>query len=374
MVPDRRLRMSSQHQALLMVGGSVTNTWNPADKDADVVLSGGNLTATVTQNGTTFGAVRAITPRNASDDRYFEVTVSGTATIGGFGGIPGLMGSTATLANHPGVDASGFGYYLVAPNLVYNNNIGATAFPANSAVNGYLIDFTNGLFYIRRGAGGFYQAAYSSGISSASIAPMWGSATAAGGNRVGTLNATGPFALGLPEGATAWGGTWNSADKAAVVTLSGSDLIATVTGSTGAVRGTQFRSAGLYYYEITESGADQLSGAGTSAANLATYPGASGGADRSWAYYTAAGQRWTNGSGSSLPALILSGTVGVRMHAGNMSIIVDNLSNLMYNTLSGNYYPGWGNAHVGVGNYVATLNVGASAFVYDLPSGSTAWG
>lgn len=57
------------------------------------------------------------------------------------------------------------------------------------------------------------------------------------------------------EAATAGGGvpamTFNPADKSAVVTLSGGDLVATVNSSIGGVRGTRGVSSGKYYWEST---------------------------------------------------------------------------------------------------------------------------
>lgn len=76
-------------------------TWNPADKGANMTLSGGNLGATVVSPNTT---VRS-TIGKSSGKWYWEITVGGAAT-----GEIGVATSSATLVNYLGADAHGTGW------------------------------------------------------------------------------------------------------------------------------------------------------------------------------------------------------------------------------------------------------------------------
>lgn len=59
-------------------GGGGGTTWNPADKNANVSLSNGNLTATGTASG--FEGVRGTT-NTVSSKKYFEISFSAAADI-----------------------------------------------------------------------------------------------------------------------------------------------------------------------------------------------------------------------------------------------------------------------------------------------------
>lgn len=80
---------------------------------------------------------------------------------------------------------------------------------------------------------------------------------------------------------------WNSADKAASVTLSSSDLVATTSGSDGNVRATISKSSGKWYFEatITTLGNRSMLGLATSAFSLT----ASGTDATAWWYWFANG-------------------------------------------------------------------------------------
>lgn len=73
-------------------------TWNPADKGANITLSGGNLTATT--SAFAWDAVRT-TISKSTGKWYFEMSI--TANNLGFSGIGK---STATLASYLGSDAN----------------------------------------------------------------------------------------------------------------------------------------------------------------------------------------------------------------------------------------------------------------------------
>ena len=117
-------------------------TFDPANKHADIVLSGGNLTAT--KAGT--DALRSVrsTLGVSSGKHYWEIT-----TIqGGFNAPYMLLGvgtSGVNLAASVGSNASGWSYYQETGQK-YNNNIGA-AFGAswsNNDVVGIALDMNTG--------------------------------------------------------------------------------------------------------------------------------------------------------------------------------------------------------------------------------------
>jgi hypothetical protein len=354
------------HRGLLLRGvaggGGGASTWNPADKDADVSLSGADLVATLTG---AVGSVRGITARDAAGDWYFEVTIGGEVPSGAMAGI-GQSGSS--LAVRPGFAPTSYGY-LRRDNDTFNNGAaGSSDYLSALDTVGVLVDFTAGTLTLKR-AGRFYTHAFSS--ISGTLYPMWGPGSSGASTRAGTLNTGGSaFVLGLPVGATAWGGTWNSADKSANVTLSGSDLIATVNSGGGSVRGTQGRSSGVYYFEITRSAGDSvwLGGAGNSSADLSTYPGAN---TNSWAYYRAGDEKYTNNTGSAMPAQKSTVVIGVWLKAGGLKFIGDgHVGPNAYTGLSGNYYAMWGGdaiaSQTGTANFAGPFNW--------QPAGSTAWG
>lgn len=368
----RALRARSQRGFIIdpfrFGSAPVTNTWNPSDKDADVTLSGGNLIATVVSAGSTTGAVRAITGRLHTDNAYFEVTLSSSD----INQLAGIGKAAASLASYPGSDANSYGGYPYA-NSHYTNGSATTNYITNTVV-GVDVDLTAGT--IRFVVAGKVLANAFTGISG-TLYPMWGPATGAVGTRTGTLNTGGSaFTYALPSGATAWGGTWNSADKDADITLSGSDLIATLVSSgsqTGSLRGTQGRSSGRYYFEVTYgSGADHMIGVGKATATLTDWPGKDA---NGWGYYIGAHLKYTNGASGGAVAQATTTVVGVWLNSGTLKYIFDGATGANSNTgLSGTFYPMWGPGTTAAATRVGTLNVGGTAFSYSLPSGASAWG
>lgn len=77
-------------------------TWNPADKSADVTLSGGNLVMT---SAVTHRAARAITGRSAGK-YHFDAVCSGSV-----GWSVGVGKATAGLGTYVGGDADSYSYY-----------------------------------------------------------------------------------------------------------------------------------------------------------------------------------------------------------------------------------------------------------------------
>lgn len=81
-------------------------TMNPADKNAAMTLSNGDLTATAQAGNTAWQGVRATA--SVTGKKYWEITLN-TATASGM--MLGIGNSSAPLNNFAGFDNNGWGYY-----------------------------------------------------------------------------------------------------------------------------------------------------------------------------------------------------------------------------------------------------------------------
>ncbi len=180
-------------------------------------------------------------------------------------------------------------------------------------------------------------------------------------------------------GAAAGGGasgTWNPSDKSVNVTLSGGDLIATgSTTAVGSVRGTSGHSSGNRYCEITVTSNvyELLCGLSRTTAPIGGPPGTT---TDSWGYYAPTGRKYYNGVLTVYGASYAVGAViGIQYNAGTLIFWKNGVSQGdAFTGLTGTLYPMWGNAAATSPANVGTLNTGASAFAYSLPSGASAWG
>ena len=164
--------------------------------------------------------------------------------------------------------------------------------------------------------------------------------------------------------------TWNSADKAGGITLSGGDLGATnVSG--GLVRSTYGKSSGKWYWEVTYAPISAGAiGIATSSANLASYPGS----DLYGWSYTYTGDIYSNALVlDSSPATYTAGAIiGIALDAaaGTVQWYKNGVLQTTTTSLTGTFF-----AAVGAGGAVGgatptfTANFGASAFTYSPPSG-----
>lgn len=186
--------------------GPTSSTWNPSDKEASVVLSNGNLTAT--KAGTGFQTVRGAAGKS-SGVRYFEVTVD-VASSTTISVLIGAADSSFTyglglfIGQHNNASAKkSIGYW--SPGYIYDNltNAGAETggFPSYTvgAVVGVLLDFAN--FTVK-----YYDGLTGTLLHTDVDATPWGTfypaITMRGGGK-GTLNCLGPFTY-LPSGAVEW--------------------------------------------------------------------------------------------------------------------------------------------------------------------------
>ncbi len=172
-------------------------TWNSADKDADVALSGGDLVASVTA---ALGGVRGTQGRSATDSGgfYFEIRIAGTDMIH----VAGIGNSSAAITGYPGSDANGWGYY--PHDRVRYNAATLQSFYLNDEYIGFDIDLTAGTMAVIWA--GVRRDSVFTGLPAGTYFPAYSSASDGFGVQTGTLNVgASSFAYGLPSGATAWG-------------------------------------------------------------------------------------------------------------------------------------------------------------------------
>ena len=184
--------------------------------------------------------------------------------------------------------------------------------------------------------------------------------------------------------------TWNPSDKTSNVTLSNGNLTATsvVVSAQQAVRGTLSNSSGKYYFEVTDT-TDTVSYSFIGVAN-----------SNSSLSLDTAGVSDSNGAGYwAHDGTLYADTNSTRISGSTyatgdvISIAVDVTNHLIYWAKNGTWQnsanPGLG---TGGADYittlpvfpyymlfvpnstVVTLNTGATAFAYSIPSGFSAWG
>jgi hypothetical protein len=164
--------------------------------------------------------------------------------------------------------------------------------------------------------------------------------------------------------------TWNPADKAAGITLSGSDLIATASDADiYAVRSTIGKSSGKWYFEYTVTAAPANStsyGIKTSGeANTVLVGDTTGGYG-----YNDVGQKKYNAIDTAYGAAPANGTViGVLLNMDDLEISFrhNNTSyGVAFTVTAATYFAAMSS---GYGANQVTANFGASAFVYSVPAG-----
>lgn len=358
--------------------------WNSADKHANITLSNGDMTATKSGSGAWEG-VRATD--YLSGKMYFEY-VPGQITAGG-STIVGIAQSGAPLS-YPGADTLGYGFFDFGSK--YYNTSGTSYGDIFSAgdVIGCAVDLVAGKIWWSinnvwqnggdpvAGTGEAY-----SGLSG-NYYPMVGFYRA----DFGTVAFDYADQVYYPpEGYSACEGTppadviWNSGDKAANITLSGSDLIATRSGggSYEAVRSNKpLPSTGKHYFEIYANSVvtGMMVGIGT-ASEILTYPG-----DTAEGYGWNSNGDFYNGGSKAATAFQTGDVIGIAvdMDAGKIWFAQDNVwesggdpgagTGEIYSGLSGIFYAmfaGYGSGCQGTGRFVE------GDYTYSPPSGFSAY-
>lgn len=172
---------------------------------------------------------------------------------------------------------------------------------------------------------------------------------------------------GLPQYTYA---TWNSADKGPGITLSGGDLVASISSGSDSVRANMGKSTGKWYWEVTLGGAGPYWYAGLANASQAVngaYPfnPNSSGVQSNGYYWNAVGissytpaVSFTAGDKLGFAADLDAHTLDVYK---NNTLLVNIIS-----TQTGTVYPIVGDTSSAA---TFTANFGASALAYSPPSG-----
>lgn len=168
--------------------------------------------------------------------------------------------------------------------------------------------------------------------------------------------------------------TWNPLDKSVDVTLSSGDLIASITPTSprgnGAVRGTQGKSSGKWYWEVTLTAtSDARIGIANSTMSLTT---TSLGQDvNSWGYATSGIVSNNNSSVTSGAGYSPGDVIGVAldMDAGTVQFYKNGVAQgSAVSGVSGTFYPAVSGAVTGFTSSF-TANFGATAYTHTPPVG-----
>ena len=170
---------------------------------------------------------------------------------------------------------------------------------------------------------------------------------------------------------------WSSTDKSTYNTLSGGDLISTVSTALqpGGIRATAGKESGKYYWELTidavSDGATAV-GVANRTADLSQMIGTE--AD-SWIYRSYDGNKFNNYTNSAYGATFTAGD--------KISVLLDKDNNTLefwkngvtqgvaYTNVTGKAYPAWSNGPFGSTTGQVTANFGSTAFTYTIPTGYT---
>lgn len=193
-----------------MLSSSISVTWNPADKNSNIVLSGGNLIATCNSTANNWQSLRATLSRDAATaNHYFEYVIT---TVSSFSmvGIANNVASLTTLGQYVGAVLTSYGYY--SPNGNTWNNGSPVAY-GTGFVSGDNIGILlkNGKLYFRKN--GVWQNSgdpiAQTGFAYTGISGnMFPAASLYTLNDVNTARFTSAsFTYALPSGTSSWSGT-----------------------------------------------------------------------------------------------------------------------------------------------------------------------
>lgn len=339
-------------------GNAPYATWNPSDKNSNVILGGGNLVAS-SSGYTDWHSVRA-TSGKSTGKWYWEETVT---TVGG-NIMTGFGKSTASIANtdYVGKDANGWGYYNSTGNK-YNTGSSAAygATYTTGDVIGKCLDLDNGTISFYKN--NVFQGIAYTGISG-TIYPMssiWQSSVLTANFGQNPLKYTPPN-----------GTFWNPKDVGSTSTFSNNNL--THTGTSGAtwscVRSNTSKSSGKWYAEFRAFATTSVTiGVGKSTASLGT---ANLGDDANgWGWMP--GTKRTNATNTAYGATYTSSDVvgiALDLDAGTLTYYVNGVSQgQAFSGITGTLFLMTGAAN----NSGGTINTGATPFAYSPPSGYSAW-
>ncbi|CAN7366523.1 hypothetical protein LJR118_002178 [Acidovorax sp. LjRoot118] len=161
----------------------------------------------------------------------------------------------------------------------------------------------------------------------------------------------------------------NASDKGAGVLLSNGDLTVTAGTAAGIARSLTKVSSGKWYVEFNRTVGSWMLGIASSSATLSQYPGAN---NQSMGLF--AGSLYYNGSTvEAVGALSATGVFGMAIDADARTLRIFNATGTTTSRaipFAGDIYLAAGSDSASLGGNL-TLNAGASAFTYSVPSGFT---
>lgn len=339
-----------------------------------------------------------VTSSNATAVNGSAYLLAGKAFFSGIwdgGGTSANIGvcstSKATLGNSPGLDADTAALWNPGWQYIENNLLSGPSYVANDVVD-VAVDVDAKLIWWRKNGGnwnadaGANPAAGTGGEDISGLPdgllPVVG-ISASGGSWTVNFGAS-PYSYAAPSGFGNWPvltSVWNPRAKGAIVTLAGSNLVAsnvtTDEANTTRIRATAYAATGRKFFSVTDdaavtyvmigltnktatfdffqcfywrSGGVYINGSGTPVATLATYTSGdiidvAVNLDARLVWFRKNGGNW-NGSGTANPA---TGVEGLDISA-----------------VTGNIYP---SAILYSINSQVTANFGGSAYTHAAPSG-----
>lgn len=205
--------MATAQQALVMISAGsappAASTWNPSDKDSEIVLSSGNMAAAHPSGTEAFRSVRGTLSRSAGL-KYFTVTAAVISPGSNGAVLIGIADASCTLSlGYIGQHTSSAfkkSVGLWCKDLLMHNMTGAAGQPAATgyaagAVVGVLVDFSAFNIKFYNDATGVLLGQFTD--TGPWIQPFFPAVSLYLGGSVSTLNCGGPF-TNLPSGASAW--------------------------------------------------------------------------------------------------------------------------------------------------------------------------
>lgn len=174
--------------------------------------------------------------------------------------------------------------------------------------------------------------------------------------------------------------TWNSADKAATVALSGGNLTATKSGAAGSadVRGTTSRTTGKWHFEVTVVAVDPARNyPNLGIANAVASLVADLGSDNNSIQLQNNGQIWFGDSNVASTSTFTAGdTIAIEVDVPNQQVFFQRAGSARSGAVSVAGLTGAVFPAVGFYSPTAsvTANFGASAFLVTPTAGFLAWG
>lgn len=126
--------------------GASSTTWDPANKGANVTLSGGDLIATI--GAANYNVARS-TSSKSSGKWYFEVLINNKAAGGGTIGV-GILNSSAVFNSYLGSSSNSYGYLNDGRRLFNNVNPGDFSTYTSADVIGVALDAGSGSIWLAK--------------------------------------------------------------------------------------------------------------------------------------------------------------------------------------------------------------------------------